>query len=397
MIRVLMIAYADYFFDGRVRRHAEALAERGDSIDVICVGTGDCGGFNGVNLIGLMTRRYRGASRSSYVRSYVRFLAQASWIALKRSFRQPYDVVIACTMPDSAVLSAIPTKLFGSKIILDIHDTMPELYLDKFGGRRGALGARLLMAQERICAGLADRVLAVHEPHRARLERAGIRAEKIVVVLNSPDSRIFVPHANSNRAGPEFEIAYHGTVSLRLGLDVAIEAMGLLRNRIPAAQLKIIGSGEYLSGAKSLVTRLGLHDRVSFVGRVPLQQLPEALKHTAVGLVPNRASGATQLMLPVKLLEYASLGIPVIAPRLDAIEHYFDGTAVRFFEPGNPEALAQAIEELWRNPQRRAELAQRAAQVLEPLNWRIQRLHYYRAIDDLVGQKISAVPGVRRV
>ena len=82
--------------------------------------------------------RYRGASRASYVRSYIEFLRPRRRDSpSRRSLSARYDLVIVCTMPDAAILSALPCRLFGSRIVLDIHDTMPELYLDKFEGGRG--------------------------------------------------------------------------------------------------------------------------------------------------------------------------------------------------------------------------------------------------------------------
>lgn len=381
-----MIAYTDYTYDTRVRRHAEALSQRGDQVDVIALDTTKCGRRNGVNVVAVEIPRYRGSSRTRYLSTYARFFAQATLIGLRRSLSKRYDVVVVCTMPDAAVISAIPAKILGSKVILDMHDTMPELYLDKFGGRCGAFGARLLMAQERISALLADRVIAVHEPHRDRLKLAGIPGKKIAVILNSPDDSVFSPLSPSpNGNDAEFTIVCHGLISPRLSIDVAIEAMSLIRNRVPAACLTVIGSGDGLEPAMSLVTKLDLADRVRFLGRVPFEQLPQLLTRASIALVPNRASKTTHLMLPVKLLEYAALRIPTIAARLHTIEHYFSRDAVRFFEPGEPAALADAIEELWRYPERRAALVRGAERVLSELSWPTQRTHYYRTIDTLVG------------
>ena len=89
---------------------------------------------------------------------------------------------------------------------------------------------------------------------------------------------------------------------------------------------------------------------MSFTDLVPIHELPHLLAKADVGLVPNRASNATHLMLPVKLLDYTALGIPTIAARLRTVEHYFGERAVRFFEPGNSGDLAAAIEELYRDP-----------------------------------------------
>ena len=385
MARILLIAYTTYVHDGRVKRHAEALAVRGDHVDVLCLDSGHNGVIDGVNVIGLKMPRYRGASRSSYVRSYLRFFAKASWAALRRSMAERYDVAIVCTMPDAAVLCALPTRLFGSKIVLDIHDTMPELYQDKFGGRRGAIAARLLMQEERISASFADTVLAVHAPHRVRLIKAGVPEHKIRTVMNAPDPAIFSAQPSArDRTDGAFTLACHGTVTHRLGLDIAIEAVALARARVPGLHLMVIGAGDHLEAARQLVVQKHLEECVSFTDLVPIHELPHLLAKADVGLVPNRASNATHLMLPVKLLDYTALGIPTIAARLRTVEHYFGERAVRFFEPGNSGDLAAAIEELYRDPARRAELALNARRAVERMGWPAQRVEYYRAIDELL-------------
>jgi len=389
--RILLIAYTTYVHDGRVKRHAEALAERGDHIDVICLDSGHNGVLDGVNVIGLKMPRYRGASRSSYVRSYLKFFARASWAALRRSLVQRYDIVIVCTMPDAAVLCALPAKLLGSKVVLDIHDTMPELYQDKFGGRRGAIGARLLMLEERSSASCADTVLAVHALHRARLIQAGVPEHKIRTVMNAPDPTVFsATPEGRDRADGAFTLACHGTLTRRLGLDIAIEAIALVRPRIPGLRMMVIGTGDYLEAARQLVVGKQLEGYVKFIDQVPIEELPRLLAEADVGLVPNRASNATHLMLPVKLLDYMALGIPTIASRLRTIEHYFSERAVRFVEPGNVGEMAEAIEELYRDRARRIELVSNARRAVERIGWPTQRAEYYRAIDSLLQKPSSA-------
>ncbi|HEV3113138.1 MAG TPA: glycosyltransferase family 4 protein [Candidatus Binataceae bacterium] len=392
MTRVLIIAYTTYAHDGRVKRQAEALSSRGDSVDVICLSSGPVSDARGVTIVGIEIPRYRGGSRASYVLSYLKFFARAGAIALRRSYTGPYDVVIVCTMPDEAILSALPCRLFGSRTVLDIHDTMPELYLDKFDDQRGRFGARLLMAGERMSAWFADRVLAVHNLHAERLCQAGIPAHKIVVVTNGPDPRIFKPAKldgftnGSGAAAPQspFTLVCHGTVTHRLGLDTAVEAMALVRHSLADVRLRIIGAGDYLGEIKALCRRLELDSMVTFEDPVPIHQLPGRLSSAAVGLVPNHATSATQLMLPVKLLEFATLGIPAIASRLRTIEHYFDDSAVRYFTPGDSRDLAQAIEDLYHNPQRRSALSRRAALEVSKLSWARQSRRYFEAVDSLL-------------
>jgi glycosyltransferase involved in cell wall biosynthesis len=392
MARILIIAYTAYARDGRVKRQAEALTGRGDSVDAICLADGEVADTHGVNVIGILLPRYRGASKIDYLRSYLNFFSQAAALAIRRSLKERYDIVIACTMPDLAILSALPCRLFGSKLVLDVHDTMPELYLDKFGGRQGRFGARMLMLQERLSARLADRVLAVHDLHAERLHQSGVPQRKLVVIANSPDPRIF-PVADakclSHRVRSEpgvgpFSIICHGTISRRLGLDTTLAALALLHHRFPLIRLRIIGAGDYLDELKALSRKLRIESAISFENPVPIQELAATIGGANVGLVPHNESSATHLMLPVKLLEYAALGIPVICARLRTIEHYFDAQSVRYFSPNNAGQLARAIQDLYLDPALRDSLSNSAAKVVKGISWPVHSQRFCDAVDSLL-------------
>jgi glycosyltransferase involved in cell wall biosynthesis len=185
-------------------------------------------------------------------------------------------------------------------------------------------------------------------------------------------------------ASEGFTIACHGTLTQRMGLDLAIKAIAMLRDRYPELRLLMIGNGDYAPQAKALVERLKVSDRVTFEKAVPVEHLPEMLAAAKIGIVPNMPSSATHLMLPVKMLDYATLGIPVIASRLRTVEHYFGDGAVEFFEPGNADDLARALEHLYLNPALRAELVIRGRQAIERLGWDAQRAEYINVIDSLM-------------
>jgi glycosyltransferase involved in cell wall biosynthesis len=392
MARILIIAYTAYARDGRVKRQAEALTGRGDSVDAICLADGEVADTHGVNVIGILLPRYRGASKIDYLRSYLNFFSQAAALAIRRSLKERYDVVIACTMPDLAILSALPCRLFGSKLVLDVHDTMPELYLDKFGGRQGRFGARMLMLEERLSARLADRVLAVHDLHAERLHQSGVPQRKLVVIANSPDPRIFpvadaecLAHRVRSEAGVgTFSIICHGTISRRMGLDTTLAALALLHHRFPLIRLRIIGAGDYLDELKALSQKLRIESAISFEKPVPIQELAAAIGGANVGLVPHNESSATHLMLPVKLLEYAALGIPVICARLRTIEHYFDPQSVRYFSPNNAGQLARAIQDLYLDPALRDSLSNSAAKVVKGISWPVHSQRFCDAVDSLL-------------
>jgi glycosyltransferase involved in cell wall biosynthesis len=176
-----------------------------------------------------------------------------------------------------------------------------------------------------------------------------------------------------------------------LGLDLAVHAVALLRERIPSIHLQIIGEGDFLPAVQKLTENLALQRHVTFTPSVAVEQLPRALAPAAVGIVPNRASGATHLMLPAKLLEYTALGIPVIASRLYTMEYYFPAGTVRYFEPGDVEGLASAIEDLYHHPEDRQRLGRNAAQVTASLSWERQRSQLFDTVDSLLtGDRMSA-------
>lgn len=249
------MAYRAFTHDARLRRNAEALVRRGDSVDVVCLSIEGHSYSGPVNVTGFPALRYRGKSKTRYVMHYFHFFCRAFMIATRRSFGQPYDLVMAISMPDALVFACLGAKMLGSKIVLDITDMMPELYRDRFGARLWDVGGKLLRLEERISARAADRVLAVHELHRRRLESAGISPSKIRVVMNSPDPRAFRAVEKERSSDGEFVVVYHGSLIRRLGIDTAIEAIAIARRTIPGLRLRIVGTGDYLGEAQALAKR----------------------------------------------------------------------------------------------------------------------------------------------
>ena len=101
-------------------------------------------------------------------------------------------------------------------------------------------------------------------------------------------------------------------------------------------------------------------------------------------------------MLPVKLLEFAMMGIPAIAPRLKTVEYYFGNGSVRFFKPDDINDLADAIEQLYRSPELRRSYAEGARQVVNRISWPNQRGEFYRAIDSVLPRRESAPAEVEK-
>lgn len=389
MARILMAAYTNYRRDPRVRREAEALAEAGHEVffvsrrqpgearhDLVC----------GVQLLTLPGLQHGRDSFVGYLLDYLLFFALLSAHLVRHPTR--YRLIHINNMPDFLVFATWLPRLLRIPVIHDVHDLMPEIYLEKFPSPRLRWVIACLKLQERWAARFASAVLTVEERLKDILSQRGVARDKIHVLMNLPDERIFAARARPRAKAPgaAFVMVYHGTLAHRLGLDLAIEALALCRPHAAAIQLRVIGDGEERARLIALRDRLGLQDAVSFSdGFVPVQEIPAMIADADVGLVPLRLSSATDIMLPTKLLEYVQVGIPCIVPCTVTIGRYFDEHMVQFFEAGRPESLAAAMLALYHDPQRRAQLAREAtARFGESHTWQRHKRVYVDLVERLI-------------
>ena len=388
-VDVCMIAYTDYAVDARVRREAETLAAHGFRVRCLTTqggGTPISFALNGIEVQELDVPRYQGKSTRAYLASYLRFVQRASAVCLRLLIKGHLDVVHAHNIPDFLVLAGLLPRLVGRKVVLDVHDSVPETFATKFPGAR--LFRKMLILEERFSAFMADRVICVNAPQRDALVARGIPLEKTFVSMNVPDPTIFGAVqarravAQSTGSGGEFNLVYHGTMAKRLGVDLIIRAVAQLRARVPGLRLNLWGSGDDLSEFQTLVRGLGAEDLVRFrPAGYPLSELPDHLRAMDLGIVGNRRNDACELMLPVKLVEYVWLGIPVIAPRLRTIEHYFSDDMVTYYEPEDVGSLADAIARLVVAPAARDRQVERAQTFLAEHRWERQGMelvNFYR-------------------
>jgi glycosyltransferase involved in cell wall biosynthesis len=393
-----MIVYTDYAGDTRVRREAEALVARGDVVHVLCPQPEErkhLTALNGVKIVRQGRIDYRERGPVGYLLKYLNFFLRASFTAFRLHLRNRYDVVQVHTMPDFLVFAALLPKLLGAKVLLDVHDLVPELYATKFGRTESHPAIRFLTWVERRSVAFADRALAVHEPHLDALVRHGCPRDRFTVVMNAPDPALFERQAAPPNG--RFCLVYHGTVARRHGLEVAIRAIDLARQTHPDIAMKIVGDGDDIERIAGLVSERGLEDHVEVRrGFVPVEELRPILADATVGLVPLVADPFTRYMLPVKLLEYVALGIPAICTRTSTVAAYFDDDAIAFFESGDAEELARRIVDLRGDPERRRRMVVASQRFLDVHSWPREQQRYYDVIDGLVSPRRESAPGESR-
>jgi glycosyltransferase involved in cell wall biosynthesis len=346
-----MVVFSTYPFDPRPRRAVDALTKEGMKVDLICEGEDKSPkreSLDNLEITRIPIKHRRGGALS-YAYQYSAFILVSAAILARRSFRSRYDLVYVHNMPDILILSAMLPKLFGAKVILDQHDPMPELMKTIFNLDEESVSVRMIRRLEKWSIARADLVITVNVACKRIFSARSCRAEKIGVVMNSPNEEIFPYRAARSYSvrTPEhgLRMMYHGSLVERNGLELAVDALARLRKVIPTAELRIFGrSTPYLERVMDKVRNLGLESNIRYFGARNLEDLAHEIEDCDLGIIPNQRNTFTDINTPTRIFEYLALGKPVIAPRTPGIQDYFDPDSLLFFESGDSEELAKTIE-----------------------------------------------------
>ena len=376
-----MVAYAHYSTDARIKAYVRIIEKNGGKADVISLKEPD--GREGTRIgetrVFPVMKKYQGSSSFSYIASYLLFF----FIVLIRLnilyFRERYDAVHVHNMPNFLIFVTVIPRLLGARCILDIHDLMPVLYSTKFrAGEKGYL-SRMLHIEQAISIWFASHVIcADHLQHEYLRDTCRVPESKMTVIMNLPYPDLFKPVPQADRQnGEPLRLVYHGTIAERLGVDILLKAVARVKDDI-TVHLSIYGTGDYLDAAIALSGELGLQDHVYFSrASFPVEDIPEIVGTMDIGVIPNRKNNATdRYMLPVKLMEYVYLRIPVIAPKLAIIRHYFGEGMIKYYEAENIAELAKCFIELYRDPKQRSSQADNAFTIFSEYNWKGQEKEY---------------------
>lgn len=385
-MKACMLAYTYYETDNRVRRYAEALARRGDRVDAIALGREGQPWYEviqGVHVYRIQKRVINEKGPFSYLIKLLIFFLRSAWFLAVHHLREPYRLIHVHSVPDFEVFATIVPRLLGARIILDIHDIVPEFYASKFKVSERSLVFRLLVTMERLSIAYADHVIIANHLWQQKLTRRSVRAEKCTAIINYPDPAIFWPRPAPARGANEFVMCYPGTLSWHQGLDLAVEAVGLLRKTVPHLRLMLIGDGPERENLKRLILERGLGDCISLAGLVPLEEVAAIMSGVDLGVVPKRSDTFGNEAFSTKIMEFMAMGVPVLAARTRVDEYYFNDNLVQFFESGNSRDLAEKILELMQRPERRTELCAASREFIGENNWGVRKQEYLGLVERL--------------
>lgn len=389
---VLMIVHSHYEEDPRVRREAESIVASGRPVVVLglrLAGQDETGELAGVRIRRLDVQRHHGAGIGVYLREYLDFFVRAAWTAIRLHRREHFALVQVHSLPDFLAFAALPLRLAGVPLILDLHEAMPEFFRTRFPRASNPITHRLLLLQERASIGIAAVTLSVNAAMQDRLIGFGVSPAKLAVVKNSPSLARFDASAYPRRAFREdgsLRLVYTGGLIPTYEVDVALRALATIAAERPDldARLDVFGRGDTEASLKTLAGELGIADRVTFHGRIPIDDVPAAVAAADIGLAPTRHDQFTDLSLSGKVFEYGAMGKPVIASALPMLIAMFPPGTVTTYPSGDTAAMVNAILTLADDPAIRAAAVGRTEAIVRDAAWEHESVGYLKLVEGLI-------------
>ena len=386
---ICMLAFTSYQGDARVVRYAQTLRRRGDHVDVIAyapqagvLGEDD---IDGVKLFKIQRRyHHRKEGAVPYLLPLIEFFLRSCIFLTMRHCHRRYDLIHVHNIPEFLVFAAWLPKLSGARILLDIHDLVPELFISKFTrGKQSILGPLLKTIESASCR-FADHVIISNHLWRDKLVSRSVPNEKCSVFFNNIDPDLFFPHPRTRRDQRKIVI-FPGSLQWHQGVDIAINAFPRVLERCPDAEFHIYGGAGIIEELKALVGQLRLEKKVLFCGTVSVKEIPALVANADLGVVPKRANSFGNEAYSTKIMEFMSQGIPVVISRTAIDTYYFDESHVRFCESGDVEAFAEAIIELLTNETLRKQMVKSADTYVARNHWGNKKQEYLDLVDGLIG------------
>jgi glycosyltransferase involved in cell wall biosynthesis len=376
-------------------REALALKNEGFEVDIICLKSiareHTVELYEGMRIFRIQGRMGAESSTLRYLHQLNLFFVKAFLFLSYLSIRRRYDLIHFTSPPDVAIFITMISKIQGAKVILDIHDIGPELFMRKVGVGEGHMLITLIKMLERLSSRFADHVITVTDLWRDVLVSRSIPAEKCSVLLNVPDHNLFRVVPRQEAVEEKFDLYYHGSIEEHFGVDTLLAAMPLIKNAIPHVQLHIYAmkKGRLMPALIRQIKHFRMTQYVTFHDAVPFYELPDVLKGADVGIVPTKNHTFSNEAVSSKSLEYIFSGIPIVISRTAGHSFYYDDSMVTFFDPCNSNDLAAAVIDLYQNKARRKEQLQRCREFIQNNSWENAKLDYVRIVNGLVRKEGS--------
>lgn len=378
-----MVVYTKLSTDARVIRQIKAAIENGINVDIFTLNDSEKIVISGLNIVSTKFGQYKGNSRLKYILSYVQFFMFCFFSLSINMVRKRYRIVQTHNMPDFLVFASLIPKLLGAKIILDIHDLVPELFAEKYHLSIHHPLIKTLFYEERFSANFADVVISTNRLHSQRFRLNKIKHEEFPEILNSADEGTFTPFTDHDFSIRPLIIIFPTTIAKRLGLDLLLDVMEILKKEGKNIMLRILGDGEYRDELKNAIAERNLGDHIYLSnGFVSFDVLGVELERAHIGIIPWPSHYSTNFQMPSKIHEYFIKGLCVVGAELKILKEYFSDS-VCFAKAGDANDFANKISSLLEDPKLMEKFAANGHSFYQQHPWTLYKNKYIVILNDL--------------
>jgi glycosyltransferase involved in cell wall biosynthesis len=292
------------------------------------------------------------------------------------------------------VFSAWYPKLTGARIILDIHDIVPEFFASKFQMDAEGITFRLLCWMERASAAFADHIIIANHLWLEKYARRTRTIGRCTAYINNVDASVFTRRARRRNDG-KLIVLFPGGLQWHQGVDIALRAFSTIRATLPHCEFHIYGDGNARESLVGLAADLGLNGSVQFFKPRSVREIAAIMSEADLGVVPKRADSFGNEAYSTKIMEFMAVGVPVVVSSTKVDRYYFNDSVVRFFESGNPDALAKEMLALLQDVELRQRLITRASEYAVAHSWENRKGDYLSLVDSLCDPYILGPATVR--
>jgi PEP-CTERM/exosortase A-associated glycosyltransferase len=289
----------------------------------------------------------------------------------------------------SPVLAGLPAwriaRRRGRRFVYEVRALWEDAATDHRSSTFKGVRYRLSRLLESFLLRRADHVTTICEGLRREIISRGVPEDRVTVIPNAvaverfqaPSTEAETDGAESDEAHP-FRVGFIGSFYRYEGLDILIRAASLLKNADFEVSVTLVGGGPEEDRLRQLTNELNLQDVVTFTGRVPNAEVGDYYRQLDALVYPRRSSRLTEMVTPLKPLEAMANRKLVLATDIgghrELIQHEVTGL---LFPDGDPEALAELIENVAKSPEKwRSIIENGTVFVREERNWRASVARY---------------------
>lgn len=383
--------------DRRVWLEATQLVRSGYQVSVISIKGKDATKTHEV-LEGVRIYRYPAppntSGKLSFVLEFIYCWLATFVLSLVVAYREGFDIIQACNPPDTFWLLSWIYRPFRKKYIFDHHDPSSDMYLARFG-KKGPI-YRLLILLEKLSFWSADVVMTVNQTmaERGAVRRGKVPEDRVFVLQNAPDPGLLasIEPDKALKNGFNHVVSYLGVLNPQDGVDAFVHVAHTMVHTHGRTDVLfvIMGAGDSEQSLRNLVAELSLERFFHFTGWADLDIKRQYLSISDVCVDVAPKDDYSDLCTPYKILEYMSVGKPVVAFDLTETRALAQEAAL-YANPGETGDMATKIISLLESEEQRSRMGEYGRDRVEvELAWRFQKHNLLAAYEKVRGAEGSS-------